>query len=105
MEHGASGPRTSAARFTVGRINDNELILFDEAARESWIVYPPRSGYTHLHRPTRESAVVEHHPWAPLSPAVYHAVTALSGCAEHGLECGAYGAIKAGAEMGWNAFA
>jgi hypothetical protein len=85
-------------------MNDNELVLFDEAARESWIVYPPRSRYTHLQRPTRESTLVEHHPWAPLSEIRTHVVRPAEGGAEHGIECGAYGAIQAAAEIGWDGF-
>lgn len=97
--------RPAAARFTIGRLNDNELILFDEAAQESWIIYPPRSRYTFVFRPTSDSTVVEHHPWAPLSVITHHVVRPAEGCADHGVECGAYGAVKAAAETGWDPFA
>jgi hypothetical protein len=90
--------------FTIARSNDNELILFHDQAQESWIVYPPRSAYSHVRRPTRESTVVEHHPWAPASPIRNHVVSLTQGCAEHGLECGAYAAVKTGAELGWDPF-
>ena len=93
-----------ALRFTVGRMNDNELVFFDEGARESWIIYPPRSKYAHVRRPTTTSVVVEHHPWAPLSDTRDHVVTAAEGCAEHGIECGAYAAIKSASQLGWDAF-
>ena len=93
-----------ARTFTVGRMNDNELILFAEAARESWIVYPPRSAYGHIQRPSADSTVVEHHPWAPYSPIEDHVVRPAEGCTVHGIECGAYAAVKAATEMGWNPF-
>ena len=96
----AAGP----PRFTIGRMNDNELVFFDEAERESWIIYPPRSQYAHVRRPTTSSVVVEHHPWAPLSELAEHVVTAAEGCAEHGIECGAYSAITSAAQLGWDAF-
>jgi hypothetical protein len=95
---------TPLFRLTPSRINDNELILFDQQARESWIIYPPRSAYDHVERADPGAAVVEHHPWAPLSEPVFHTLTPAEGCAEHGLECGASAALKAGAELGWNAF-
>ena len=93
-----------APKFEIGRMNDNELVLFDEHARESWIIYPPRSRYTHLQRPTPQSTIVEHHPWAPMSEIRNHVVTPADGCSEHGIECGAYAAVEAGAQMGWDAF-
>src|SRR6266545_378172 len=99
------GPDAPAAlRFRPGRISDNELILFDEQARESWIIYPPRSAYSFVKRPSASSTVVEHHPWAPLSEIRFHVVTAATGCAEHGIECDAFSAIKAASELGWDAF-
>ena len=95
----------SAPKFDLARLNDNECILFDEAARESWIIYPPRSKYDHVWRPSADSTVVEHHPWAPMSPTRDHVVTAADGCSEHGIECGAYSAIRAASQAGWDAFA
>lgn len=92
------------SRFTIARLNDNELILFVEQQRESWIVYPPRSAYSHVRRPTSTSTVVEHHPWAPGSPTHDHVVNLAAGCVEHGLDCGAFAAVKAGAELGWDPF-
>jgi hypothetical protein len=85
-------------------MNDNEVVFFDESAAESWIIYPPRSKYSHLWRPTSTSVIVEHHPWAPLSVIQNHLVTAAEGCAEHGIDCGAYAAIKAATQLGWDAF-
>ena len=91
-------------RFEVKRRNDNELILFVADRRESWIVYPPRSQYEFLARPTITTVLVEHHPWAPYSPSVIHQVEASAGCREHGLACGASAAIQAGVRAGWNPF-
>ena len=36
-------PGQAPPRFTIGRMTDNELIFFDEHAKESWIIYPPRA--------------------------------------------------------------
>jgi hypothetical protein len=91
-------------RFEVARINDNELILFVGERRESWIVYPPRSAYDFLDRPTPRTVLVEYHPWAPYSEIVMHLVDAAEGCREHGLECGASAAIQAGIRAGWDPF-
>jgi hypothetical protein len=92
-------------RFEVRRANDNELILFVGDRRESWIVYPPRSQYEFLERPTTGTVLVEHHPWTPYSPTVMHEIDADTGCREHGLGCGASAAIQAGVRAGWNPFA
>lgn len=91
-------------RFDVARINNNELILFVTDRRESWIVYPPRSAYDFLDRPTPLTVLVEHHPWAPYSEIVMHEVDAAEGCREHGLACGASSAIQAGVRAGWDPF-
>jgi hypothetical protein len=91
-------------RFEVARRNDNELILFVGDRRESWIVYPPRSAYDFLRRPTTRTVLVEHHPWAPYSEIVMHEVDAAEGCREHGLACGASSAIQAGVRAGWDPF-
>jgi len=65
-------------RFDIGRYSDNELVLFDAAKQESWIIYPPRSAYDflHLRRPSKSVTVVEYHPWAPLSVTQDHHVQA-----------------------------
>ena len=99
-----SSPPELATQLAIGRMNDNELVFFREEARESWIIYPPRSRYEHVRRPTADSTVVEHHPWAPLSETYDHVVRPAEGCAEHGVECGAYGAIKAATQAGWDPF-
>ena len=93
-----------ALRFKIARLNDNETVFFDEPAQESWIIYPPRSKYGHLWRPRSTSVIVEHHPWAPLSAIANHVVTAAEGCAEHGIDCQAYDAIKAATQLGWDPF-
>ena len=110
-EQPLSGQRTRAPdapdglpRFDVARLTDNELVLFDRARSESWIVYPPRSAYDHLRRPTPDTVLVEHHPWAPYSDVALHPVRASVGCAEHGLDCTANAAIQAGVDVGWNPF-
>jgi hypothetical protein len=92
-------------RFEVKRRNDNELILFVPDRNESWIVYPPRSQYEFLDRPSAVTVLVEHHPWTPYSPIVMHQVDASTGCKEHGLTCGANAAIQAGVRADWNPFA
>ena len=91
-------------RFEIARRNDNELILFVGDRRESWIVYPPRSQYEFLERPTPGTVLVEHHPWTPYTSVAMHEVDASSGCREHGLACGASAAIQAGVRAGWNPF-
>jgi hypothetical protein len=91
-------------RFEVARRTDNELILFVTDRRESWIIYPPRSQYEFLDRPTATTVLVEHHPWAPYTPATMHQVEAATGCHEHGLACGANAAIQASVRGGWNPF-
>jgi hypothetical protein len=103
-------PRTrDAARpptFSVARRTDNELILFDESASESWIVYPPRSAYEFL-APRRRSAgstIVEHHPWTAAVAPVDHEVDARDGCLQHGLQCRAQFAITAAVRAGYDPF-
>jgi hypothetical protein len=93
-------------RFTVGRFNDNELILFDEGARVSWIVYPPRSAYAFLarRRSSASIALVEHHPWAPLSVPVDHQLHPRDACLVHGADCPANEALQAAVGLGFNPF-
>ncbi len=88
----------------IARLNDNELVLFDRERQESWIVFPPRSRYDFLKRPSPETVLVEHHPWAPFSPIVEHLILPREGCLEHRLDCGAQTAIQAGLDAGWNPF-
>jgi hypothetical protein len=99
----ASGSPTQAM-LDLARMTDNELVLFDHERRESWIIYPPRSQYDFLKRPSPETVLVEHHPWAPFSTIVEHAIVAREGCTEHQLDCGAQRAIQAGLDIGWNPF-
>ena len=98
---------SAAARFTIGRLSDNELVLFDEARHESWIIYPPRSVYEFLplRRPSKSVTLVEHHPWAPLSTPLDHHVRASDACAAHGLDCPANAAIQAAVDLGFDPFA
>jgi len=94
-------------RFTVARNSDNELVLFDTAKEESWIVYPPRSRYAFLknRRASSRSTVVEHHPWAPLSRIQDHDVRPDNACALHGTRCHAHEVIQAAVDFGFDPFA
>jgi hypothetical protein len=89
---------------TIGRWNDNELILFLEERQESWIVYPPRSAYAFVRRPSRDAAVVEFQPWAPLATPDQHAVRPRDGCVLHGTDCAAARAIQAAVDTGFDPF-
>jgi hypothetical protein len=100
-------PRTLAPpRFDIGRFSDNELVLFDTAKQESWIIYPPRSAYDFLplRRPSKTVTVVEHHPWAPLSVTEDHHVQARDACLLHGLDCQANVAVQAAVDFGFDPF-
>jgi hypothetical protein len=93
-------------RFTVGRFSDNELILFDEGARESWIVYPPSSAYAFLARRRSSAAIalVEHHPWAPFVVPMDHQLHPRDACLVHGAACPANEALQAAIDLGFNPF-
>jgi hypothetical protein len=99
--------RPGPLRFQIGRFSDNELVLFDGAKQESWIIYPPRSGYDFLalRRPSKAITIVEHHPWAPFSVARDHHVQAREACLTHGLTCKANAAIQTAADIGFDPFA
>ena len=99
--------RQREPRFTVARRTDNELILFDDGASESWIVYPPRSGYEFLavRRRSLASTIVEHHPWTAAVEPVDHVLDARDGCLVHGLHCQAQAAIMAAVRVGYDPFA
>src|SRR5262249_3884011 len=88
----------------IGRWSDNELILFFGERRESWIVYPPRSAYDFVRRPSRDAAVVEFHPWEPLTRPDQHPVRPRDGCVLHGLDCRASAAIQAAVNTGFDPF-
>ena len=92
--------------FTIARRTDNELILFDEAASESWIVYPPRSAYEFLpaRRRSATCTIVEHHPWTAEVAAVDHVLDARDGCLVHGLQCRAQLAITTAVRVGYDPF-
>ena len=92
--------------FSVARRTDNELILFDEPAAESWIVYPPRSVYEFLgaRRRATTTTVVEHHPWTAEVAPVDHPLDARDGCLVHGLQCRAQLAIAAAVRLGYDPF-
>jgi hypothetical protein len=87
------------------RANDNELIFFDNDARESWILYPPRSRYLSDKRILSGQTLVERRPWSISGSIEQHVVSAAAGCAAHGLDCRAQRAVQATADIGWNPFA
>ncbi len=103
----AVAPDVPILRFTVGRFSDNELILFDRSAQESWIVYPPRSAYEFLRvrRASPRVTVVEHHPWTPFAVPVDHQLQVKEACALHGTGCAAYEVVRAAVSMGFDPFA
>jgi hypothetical protein len=90
--------------LTIGRMNDNECILFDEPHRLSWIIYPPRSKYDFIHRPTVDSIIIELHPWEPMMESVLHSIRPTEGCASHGAHCIANRALTESVNRGWNPF-
>jgi hypothetical protein len=97
---------TRQPHFSIARRTNNELILFDEAASESWIVYPPRSEYDFLavRRRSPQHTVVEHHPWTAAVQPVDHVLDPRDGCHEHGLHCPAQSAIAAAVRAGYDPF-
>jgi hypothetical protein len=103
----AIAPGLPGLRFTIARFCDNELVLFDTAARESWIVYPPRSQYAFLRtrRLSSRTTVVEHHPWAPFANIEDHHLRPEDACGLHGVSCAANEIIQAAAQLGFDPFA
>ena len=97
-------PTHGPPRFKIARWTDNELVLFDEERRESWLVYPPRSRYEFLRRQTRDTTLVVCHAWAPYSPEVEHAIRLQEGCGQHGLECEAQEPTQAAIDTGFDPF-
>jgi hypothetical protein len=102
-------PRRDETRqpvFSIARRTNNELILFDESASESWIVYPPRSEYDFLsvRRRSPSSTIVEHHPWTAAVAPVDHVLDPREGCLLHGLHCRAQQAISAAVRAGYDPF-
>jgi hypothetical protein len=104
---GGGGQVSVGVPFTVGRYSDNELVLFDERASASWIVYPPRSAYDFLgrRRPATDVTLVEHHPWTPLFAPVDHHLHPRASCLLHGAACPANAAIQAAVDLGYDPFA
>ena len=103
----AIAPGVPGLRFTIARFSDNELVLFDTAAQESWIVYPPRSRYAFLRtrRASSHVTVVEHHPWAPFSKTEDHHLRPEDACGLHGTTCAANEIVTAAAQLGFDPFA
>jgi len=102
----AIAPGVPGLRFTIARFSDNELVLFDTAAQESWVVYPPRSRYDFLHtrRASSRITLVEHHPWAPFSKIDDHPLRPESACGLHGTTCAANEIVTAAAQLGFDPF-
>jgi hypothetical protein len=94
-------------RFTIARYSDNELVLFDTSAQESWIVYPPRSAYDFLktRRASKAVTLVERHPWAPFAEIEDHPLRPTDACGVHGTTCEANEVIRAAAHLGFDPFA
>ncbi|MBV9579741.1 MAG: hypothetical protein JO057_14220 [Chloroflexi bacterium] len=90
----------------MARRTDNELILFDAAAAESWIVYPPRSVYEFLagRRRSATTTIVEHHPWTAALPSIDHPLDARAGCLVHGVQCRAQLAVTTAVRLGYDPF-
>ncbi len=99
------GTVPSAPGLTIARWNDNELLFFDQERRESWIVYPPRTGYRFVRRVIAGGTLVERRRWSVIGGAEEHIFTAATGCAAHGLDCDGQRAIQAAVDSGFNPFA
>jgi hypothetical protein len=100
LSEGISRPQP----LTAVRANDNELIFFDYAERESWILYPPRSSYLGDKRILSGQTLVERRPWSITATIEQHVVSVAEGCAAHGIDCAAQRAVQATADIGWNPF-
>jgi hypothetical protein len=88
----------------VARRTDNECIYFDEKHTASWIIYPPRSRYSFVPRPSSDVTVVEYRRWTPMTRSVFHRLTVATGCAEHGAECPSAVAVSVAVRDGYNPF-
>ncbi|HEY3081526.1 MAG TPA: hypothetical protein VGM69_16675 [Chloroflexota bacterium] len=95
----------AALRFRLARWSPDEVILFDDAARESWLLYPPRSHYARRHRIVGDALVVEHRVWSGNRDPDQHVVRPAEGCVRHGLACRANEAIQAAVDAGFDPFA
>lgn len=93
-----------ALRLRPARMNDNELVLFDNERHASWILYPPRSSYTFVQRPMPGILVVEYKPWSHTTPSKQHLIRPAEGCVEHGIACAAQEALQAAVATGWDPF-
>ena len=107
MDQRAIAAGAPGLRFTIARYSDNELVLFDTAAQESWIVYPPRSTYAFLRarRASSRVTIVEHHPWEPFARVEDHHLRPEDACGRHGTDCVANEIIEAAAQLGFDPFA
>jgi hypothetical protein len=93
-----------AVPLRLARWNQHEIILFDDARRESWLIYPPGSQYLASKHVIERSTLVERRRWTPYDAPEEHLFTIQTGCAKHGMTCEAQKAIQAAIDYGWNPF-
>ena len=96
--------RPDPSDLQLARRTSNECIYFDEKHGASWIIYPPRSAYTFVPRSGSDVTVVEYRRWTPMTPSLFHQLTVLAGCAEHGVDCPSTVALSVGVKDGYDAF-
>jgi hypothetical protein len=96
--------QANAPHLRLVRWNEHEVILFDDARRESWLVYPPGSQYVSRKHVLDRGTLVERRRWTPYDLPEEHLFTMQTGCAKHGMDCEAQKAIQAAIDYGWNPF-
>ena len=96
--------RPAAAALRIARRTENECIYFDENHGASWIIYPPRSSYSFIRRSAPDVTVIEYRRWTPMTRSVYHQLTLLAGCAEHGAECPSTVPLSVAVKAGYDPF-
>jgi hypothetical protein len=96
--------RPAASDLEIARRTANECIYFDERHGASWIIYPPRSSYTFVPRIGPDVTVIEYRRWTPMTRSVFHQLTVLAGCAEHGSDCPSTVALSVAVKDGYDPF-
>ena len=96
--------RPEPSDLQLARRTTNECIYFDERHGASWIIYPPRSAYTFVPRSGSDVTVVEYRRWTPMTPSMFHQLTVLAGCAEHGVDCPSTVALSVAVKDGYDPF-
>ena len=96
--------RSEPSDLQLARRSMNECIYFDEKHGASWIIYPPRSAYTFVPRSGSDATVVEYRRWTPMTPSLFHQLTVLGGCAEHGVDCPSTVALSKAVKDGYDPF-